>query len=72
MSILSKDTNGRIKLTWPQIVVTVAWLASVLLAYGTMKSRIDVLDSREQQHYEEVQRLLQRIERGIERLEQRL
>jgi hypothetical protein len=63
------ESNGRIKLTWPQIVAFIGWFAVALLAYGAMDSRVNVIDSREQQHYEEIQRTLQRIERGVERLQ---
>ena len=68
---MGETVNGRIKLSWGQIVIFVGWLVSVLLAYGAVESRVLVLDSREQQHYEEIQRALQRIERGINQLEQR-
>lgn len=47
-----------------------AVLAAVL-AYAALSSRVSVIESREQSHFEEVQRTLQRIERTVERLDQR-
>lgn len=67
-----KAPNGRnwTLLQWVAGAV-VAGLVAYFTAMGSVQTSVAVVDSREQQHFEEVQRTLQRIERAVERLEQR-
>ena len=46
MTATPAPSNGRIKLTWPQIVALVGWLAVGLLAYGAIDSRVRLLEDR--------------------------
>lgn len=48
------ETNGRIKLTWPQIVVIVSWIVTVLLAYGAVDSRLRLLEDRYERLFSDV------------------
>lgn len=38
--------NGRIRLSWAQVVTVVAWLVGGLMAYGALDARIRVLEDR--------------------------
>lgn len=46
MATVAPAPNGRIKLTWAQVVAFVGWLAMALLAYGAVDSRVRVLEDR--------------------------
>ena len=48
-----------------------AAIVAYFTALGSVQTSVAVIDSREQQHFDEIQRGLQRIERAVERLEQR-
>lgn len=39
------ESNGRIKLTWPQIVWGISLLSVILLTYADLKNRITMLQS---------------------------
>lgn len=61
------ETNGRIKLTWPQIVAFIGWLSVALLAYGAVDARVRVLEDR----YERVFQDLADIKTDVRTLLQR-
>jgi hypothetical protein len=63
--------NGKGELLRYALGLVLAGLVAYFTAIGSVQTSVAVIDSREQQHFEEVQRTLQRIERAVERLEQK-
>jgi len=48
------NSNGRIRLSFSQIVVVVSWIVTVLLAYGAIDSRLSVLEDRYERLFQDV------------------
>lgn len=51
---MGEGPNGRIKLSWGQIVVIVSWIVTVLLAYGAVDARVSVLEDRYERLFRDV------------------
>lgn len=51
------QSNGRIKLTWPQIVAFIGWLAMAFLAYGAVDTRVKVLEDRYDRLFQDVREM---------------
>lgn len=51
------QSNGRIKLTWAQIVAFIGWLAMALLAYGAVDTRVKVLEDRYDRLFQDVKEM---------------
>lgn len=62
-----QNGNGRIRVSFGQIAVIVGWLATVLLAYGAVDSRVAVLEER----YERLFQDIGEIKRDVRTLIQR-
>lgn len=74
------EINGRRngEVWWRLAGLAVAGLVAYFTAIGAIREdvqavngRVDVIEQREESHFDEVQRTLLRIERAVERLEQR-
>ena len=40
------ETNGRVRVSWGQVVTVVGWLVGGMLAYGALDGRVRVLEDR--------------------------
>lgn len=51
---MAEPTNGRIRLSWGQIVTFIGWITTVLLAYGAIDARLSVVEDRYERLFRDV------------------
>lgn len=61
------EGNGRLRVSWGQIVVVVTWLVTALLAYGAVDARVRVLEDRYERLFQDLADIKKDVRTLVER-----